>query len=112
MILKKLIIYYCAGVGGIINSRDGGAAKARIDEITSGGAGYFFECVGSMESASMSLRATAPGGNVVLVGNPHSDMGFSRADYWQILRHQLTVTGTWNSSFTRGADDDWPLCAG
>ncbi|MCI8570565.1 MAG: galactitol-1-phosphate 5-dehydrogenase, partial [Lachnospiraceae bacterium] len=25
----------------------------------------------------------------------------------KILRNQLTVTGTWNSSFTHEADDDW-----
>ena len=27
--------------------------------------------------------------------------------YWKILRNKLTVTGTWNSSFTHEVDDDW-----
>ena len=27
--------------------------------------------------------------------------------YWKILRNQLVVTGTWNSSFLHEASDDW-----
>lgn len=27
--------------------------------------------------------------------------------YWKILRNQLTVLGTWNSSFTHSPEDDW-----
>ena len=27
--------------------------------------------------------------------------------YWKILRNQLTVMGTWNSSFTQDEGDDW-----
>lgn len=29
--------------------------------------------------------------------------------YWKILRNQLTVTGTWNSSFTGEVTDDWHM---
>lgn len=43
----------------------------------------------------------------MLVGNPASDMTFSKAVYWKILRNQLTVFGTWNSSFTHSPEDDW-----
>lgn len=46
-------------------------------------------------------------GRVVLVGNPFSDMTLEKDIYWKILRNQLTVTGTWNSSFTGKAEDDW-----
>ncbi|MDE6220193.1 MAG: galactitol-1-phosphate 5-dehydrogenase, partial [Lachnospiraceae bacterium] len=30
-----------------------------------------------------------------------------KAVYWKILRNQLTVLGTWNSSFTHNMEDDW-----
>jgi L-iditol 2-dehydrogenase len=45
----------------------------------------------------------------MLVGNPSSDMGLSREIYWKILRNQLTLRGTWNSSFygIDGKGDDW-----
>ena len=50
---------------------------------------------------------TAPNGTVQLVGNPASDMLFEKNTYWKILRDQLTVKGSWNSSFRHSADDDW-----
>ena len=35
------------------------------------------------------------------------DMHIDRNIYWKILRRQLTLVGTWNSSFTHDEDDDW-----
>lgn len=71
------------------------------------GADLFFECVGKNETVSQAVDLTAPAGKVMLVGNPASDMVFQKAVYWKILRNQLTVLGTWNSSFTHGMEDDW-----
>lgn len=66
-----------------------------------------FECVGRQETVARAIESAAPGGCVVMVGNPHSDIAFSQNTYWEILRSQLTVLGTWNSSFTKDNDDDW-----
>ena len=43
----------------------------------------------------------------MLVGNPASDMQFDKNQYWNILRKQLTLRGTWNSSFTKDEGDNW-----
>jgi L-iditol 2-dehydrogenase len=43
----------------------------------------------------------------MLVGNPTSDMLLEKEIYWKILRNQLTVCGTWNSSYDRSSEDDW-----
>ena len=72
-----------------------------------GGADLFFECVGKNECVSLGVSAASPGGTVMLVGNPASDMTLDRSTYWKILRNQLTLLGTWNSSFTGKDDDDW-----
>lgn len=71
------------------------------------GADFFFECVGQSRSLEAGIYGAAPGGVVCTVGNPHNDMDLKRNVYWQILRKQLTLAGTWNSSFTHGLDDDW-----
>ncbi|MBR6344417.1 MAG: galactitol-1-phosphate 5-dehydrogenase, partial [Lachnospiraceae bacterium] len=42
--------------------------------------------------------------------NPASDMTLEKNTYWKILRNQLTVLGTWNSSFRKAEDDDWHYC--
>ena len=71
------------------------------------GVDFFFECVGQTRSLEAGIYSAAPGGVVCTVGNPSSDMNINRHAYWQILRNQLTLVGTWNSSFTHDANDDW-----
>ncbi len=77
-----------------------------------GGADLYFECVGKNESLSYGIECTKPFSSVVLVGNPYSDMTLSRDTYWKILRNQVTVSGTWNSTFLGenhpdASNDDW-----
>lgn len=81
-----------------------------LDRMAETGADVFFDCAGTAESAGLSVRHTTPGGVVALVGNPASDMKFDRQTWWKILRNQLTVKGTWNSSFTHEDTDDWHAC--
>ena len=71
------------------------------------GADVFFECVGRNETLIQAVQLTAPAGRIMAVGNPASDISFPKAVYWKILRNQLTVMGTWNSSFTQNEQDDW-----
>lgn len=78
-----------------------------LQERTDGGAKLVFECVGKAQTAALCVEAAAPAGAVVLVGNPHGDMTLPRQTYWKILRNQLTLTGTWNSSSWWDAADDW-----
>ena len=68
---------------------------------------FFFECVGRNNTVETAIKSVAPGGKIQLIGNPASDMVFDRDTYWKILRNQLTVKGSWNSSFTHDAGDDW-----
>lgn len=71
------------------------------------GVDAFFECVGKNETVKQAVALTAPGGQIQLVGNPYSEMLLEKDLYWKILRNQLTITGTWNSSFTGSEQDDW-----
>lgn len=83
-------------------------AEKWLSERTEGkGADVFFECVGKNETMLQAVGLTGPGGRIMLVGNPAADMTLPKAVYWKILRNQLTVFGTWNSSFTHKRDDDW-----
>ncbi len=72
---------------------------SRCETVKTGYYDMVFECVGRTGVFDQVLTMAAPLGVVMLVGNPYSDMTASRDAYWQILRRQLTVLGTWNSSF-------------
>lgn len=79
-----------------------------IREQTDGaGVDIVFECVGVSESINNAVSLVRAGGQVVLVGNPAGDITFDKQTYWKILRQQLMVYGTWNSSFTKEKEDDW-----
>ena len=65
-----------------------------------------FECVGVSAALETCLVAADNFSRVVTVGNPSGDMRLSQNAYWHILRKELKVYGTWNSSYG-GADSDW-----
>lgn len=66
-----------------------------------------FECVGISETINNAVNSARAGGQVVFVGNPAGNIELGKRIYWDILRRQLTIQGTWNSSFTKEDDDDW-----
>jgi len=59
----------------------------------------FIEGTGVSSALEAGLAAVKPFGNVVLMGNPHSDVKISQKSYWHILRKQLAMRGSWNSMF-------------
>lgn len=65
------------------------------------------EAVGSNQAISLSINLAKPGGRIVLMGNPEGTIELSQDTYWRILRRQLEVTGTWNSSYDGKGQSDW-----
>ncbi len=89
------------------DSRVQDAGRWILERTGGRGGDVIFECVGRNETLRQAVDSAAPAGRICLVGNPASDMALEREVYWKILRNQLTVTGTWNSSFSHKALDDW-----
>lgn len=78
-------------------------------EYSTGPEGFFdcvIEAVGSEKALGESLSLAKPGGRVVLMGNPDGDRTLPQTLYWSILRKQLTLVGTWNSSYGE-QENDW-----
>lgn len=73
---------------------------------TGGNYDCVIEAAGTNQALEESLALAAPGGRVVLIGNPDGDRKLSQNVYWSILRKQLTLIGTWNSSYGY-AESDW-----
>ena len=64
------------------------------------------EGTGFADALSKCLEAIVPGGRMVLMGNPAKEVCLSQNTYWHILRNELTVYGTWNSSYNP-RQNDW-----
>lgn len=66
-----------------------------------------FECVGKNDTISHAVQCANRGGRICMIGNPHTDIMMDKNVYWGILKKQLTITGSWNSSFKTSDHDDW-----
>jgi L-iditol 2-dehydrogenase len=83
--------------------------KEWINEKTAGkGVDIAIEGTGAWESLEHCLYITRPMGTVVTMGNPIGDMQLSKDAYWKLLRKQLSMKGTWNSSFGV-SPNDWQI---
>ncbi|SDP36226.1 galactitol-1-phosphate 5-dehydrogenase [Selenomonas ruminantium] len=81
--------------------------KDLVDEVTEGrGADACIEGTGAPEPWAECLSNAKAGGRVVCMGNPQANMSLSQDAYWRILRKELILMGTWNSSFG-SRENDW-----
>lgn len=67
--------------------------------LTDGGADIVLEMAGNADSVCTAIQCAKKGGTIVVTGNPTSDITMPRNLYWSILRNELTIRGTWNSSY-------------
>ncbi len=89
---------------------------ARVDDPvawtlhhTGCGAHLVVEASGSGPAYEHSLRCARTFGRVVLLGNPAGEMKLSQEGYWAILRKELTLHGSWNSSYSNLPKNEWTL---
>ncbi len=83
-----------------------------ICEFTEGSkADVVLECSGNSDAVLTALRVAARGGNVVIVGNPVEDVNIRKEVFWNILRGELNIRGTWNSSYS-STINDWKSVIG
>lgn len=72
------------------------------------GADVALEAAGVSAALEGCLAAVKNFGKVVLMGNPAGKMEISQKTYGEILRRQLTLIGSWNSSYN-DSRNDWRL---
>ena len=65
------------------------------------------EAVGSNSAIDTAINMVKAGGRLVLTGNPEGEIDLNQNTYWRILRKQLHIAGTWNSSYEKNHDCDW-----
>lgn len=90
----------------VINSKNSDVSEY-VRSLTGGnGADVCVEGTGSAEALEACLDCTKNFGRIVTMGNPVGDVHLSQDAYWKILRRELTLVGTWNSSFSE-RQNDW-----
>ena len=103
---KKVSIAHERGFKYAINASKNNVIEY-INDLTNGeGADVCIEGTGSSVPLSQAVMACRRLGTLIAMGNPTENIVLSQDNYWGILRKQLTVVGTWNSSFN-DTQNDW-----
>lgn len=72
-------------------------AEEEIRNYTEDGADIIFECAGNQTAAATALSLVKRGGQVMFVGLPYSDVQMPRRHYEKIVRHELSVRGSFGA---------------
>lgn len=106
---NKIAFAKSLGFEYVINSMQTDAVE-QILSITNGrGADVCVEGAGVSKTLEQCLFACRSFGKVVAMGNPAGDMHLSQKAYWELLRKQLKLSGSWNSSYSSLPKNDWHL---
>ena len=90
-----------------INAMQGDVVQRIVEETDGRGADICVEAAGTGITFEQSLRIVRKLGKVVLMGNVSGDVTIPESTASAILRGQLTIYGTWNSSFTAVPKNEW-----
>jgi L-iditol 2-dehydrogenase len=104
---EKLAFIRDVAEGAITVDTRGSDFIEELAEITHGGADVAIEGTGDPTVLATAINAVRSKGSVVLMGNPHDNMPLEKQAYWQIMRKELRMSGTWNSSYGSAHGDDW-----
>ena len=94
------------GFSLVLNVRKDSLEKIVADLTDGQGADACIEGTGESEPWEACICAARNLGTVVSMGNPKGEMRLSQDGYWKILRKELRIVGTWNSSFGQ-RHNDW-----
>lgn len=125
--LGDLVVVYGAGPIGLIAAqwaRVSGAGCVKIVDISEekiefakrygfelydpekdGPADCAIEGTGASAALNNAIMALKSHGRLVLMGNPARDMTIKQSVYSQVLRKEIVMTGTWNSSYNQVIND-------
>lgn len=102
---EKLAFAQKMGVTDVFNSSEGNALEWIMQNTNNKGVDVALEGTGASASFEQCLNIAKASGTVLAMGNPLSDISVSQKAYWKLLRKQLNVVGTWNSSFGTSKSD-------
>ena len=103
----KLAVAMDFGFDDCINSKQDDPVERIIKQTEGRGADIAIEAAGTAITFEQSLRMTRRLGKVILMGNVNGDVVIPEKTASTILRSQLTIYGTWNSSITAIPKNEW-----
>ena len=99
------------GFANVFAGSSGDAVQFVKDKTGGLGADLCVEGAGFASALENCLFSVKSFGTIVAMGNPAGDMHISQKAYWELLRKQVALVGTWNSGYENGdcenGENDW-----
>ncbi|MGQ9632454.1 MAG: galactitol-1-phosphate 5-dehydrogenase [bacterium] len=106
---EKLRIARDLGFSDTIDARERDTVEALLEGTSGRGVDLAVEAAGSPITFEGAIRAARPLGRVLFLGNVEGDVALPQKTVSTILRHQLTLMGSWNSSFAPLPVNEWDV---
>lgn len=104
---KKLEIARECGFTKLVNSKKEDPVNKIKNETRGEGVDIVIEAAGVPITFKQSIELVRKGGKVVFLGNMRGEVTISEKIISSILRKELTLYGSWNSSFTPLPKNEW-----
>lgn len=106
---KKIAFAKRLGFGYVCNTMDISAETYVMERTDGVGADLVVEGAGVSATFASAIKVARPFGRIVCMGNPAEDMTLPRRVYSDLLRKQLSIKGTWNSSYAKMDKNEWEI---
>ncbi len=107
LVAEKLAAARELGFADTINSSECDPVERALAETEGVGVDLVVEAAGVPATVVQAIQMARKLGKIVLMGNPAAGVTLSQEVLWSLLRKQLTIRGTWNSSFARLPRSEW-----
>lgn len=104
---EKLQLAQKLGFTDCINAKKEDAVEAIIDETDGKGVDLAIESAGTAVTFKQCIQVVRKLGKVVFMGNIETDVVLDAKIVSSILRKQIAMYGTWNSSFASLPKNEW-----
>lgn len=81
------------------------ARSLGFSPLASNDSDIYIDACGHASALVDILQRAKPLSEIILLGNPSGDVELPKDVYWNLLRRELTLLGTWNSRHTSKLDD-------
>jgi L-iditol 2-dehydrogenase len=106
---EKLTIAQKLGADLTCNSIETDPVDFVLDQTGGAGVDRVIEMAGSKITQEQSMRMAKKQGHIVFCGISYNDLTLPQKTLDQLLRKELTLVGSWNSSFTPLPIHEWQM---
>ena len=108
---KHLELSLRLGADAIISTLDEDYMEQAMQQSDGKGFDWVFEAAGTEATIKLCMKLAANRSTICYIGTPTGDMTFSKAEWEQINRKELFITGSWMSGNAPYPGDEWTRTA-